>query len=420
MAGVARLMSLTHFNCRACGTALPSPFLDLGDQPLSNAFLAPDKVASEQRYPLRVRLCPSCALVQADNVVPASAIFDADYAYFSSFSDSWLAQCKRFAEQAIDRFALNGNSLVVETASNDGYLLQYFAAAKVPVLGIEPSANTAAVAQKRGVPTEIAFFSEATARALKARGVVADVVYGANVLAHVPDMRDFVAGFPHVLKPGGTLILEFPHLLKMLEYIEFDTIYHEHFSYLSLMAVERALAASGLSVYDLDCLPSHGGSLRLYCAFTADGRVASDAVRRVREAEREAALDNPDTFARFAARIGSLCDTFRTFVYKARSEGKKLAAYGAAAKGNTFLNTCGMTEADILCAFDRNPHKQGKLLPGSHIPVLSPDEIAVLRPDYVVILPWNLREEIQKQLAGVAEWGGRFVVAVPDLDVFVP
>ena len=290
----------------------------------------------------------------------------------------------------------------------------------MPVRGMEPSGNAATVAQKRGVPTEIAFFSEATARALKARGVVADVVYGANVLAHVPDMRDFVAGFPHVLKPGGTLILEFPHLLKMLEYVEFDTIYHEHFSYLSLMAVERALAASGLSVYDLDCLPSHGGSSRLYCAFTASGRVESAMVRKVREVEREAALVNPDTFARVVIRIGSLCDTFSDFLHIVRSDGKKLAAHGAAAKGNTFLNTCGMTEADILCAFDRNPHKQGKLLPGSHIPVLSPDEISILRPDYVVILPWNLREEIQKQLVGIAEWGGRFVVAVPDLAIFAP
>jgi SAM-dependent methyltransferase len=410
----------TSHDCRACGTTLPPPFLDLGFQPLSNAFLDPDRITTEQRYPLRVRLCRQCALVQADDAVPPTAIFDADYAYFSSFSDSWLAQSRRFAEAAIVRFALNSNSRVVEIASNDGYLLQYFAAAGVSVLGIEPTANTAAVAVARGVPTEIAFFNEATGRRLAERGLTADVLYGANVLAHVPDLRDFLGGIPHVLKPGGTLVFEFPHLFELIGHMQFDTIYHEHFSYLSLLAVERALATHGLAVYDLDRLPTHGGSLRLYCGYSADRRMPSDAVQAVRGAERAAALDDPATFAAFAARIAGIRDVFMRFVARTQAEGRRIAAYGAAAKGNTFLNTCGVTATDIVCTFDRNPHKQGKLLPGSHIPVLAPEMIDTVRPDFVLILPWNLRTEIHTQLAGIAEWGGRFVIAVPELEIFAP
>lgn len=417
---MARVMQTLPPHCRACGTPLPPPFLDLGCQPLANAFLNPAAIADEQRYPLRVRLCPSCALVQADDAVPPDAIFDVEYAYFSSFSDSWLTHCQQFAHSAIKRLGLGKNSRVMEIASNDGYLLQYFVAAGIPVLGIEPAANTAAAAIERGVPTEIAFFNTATGRDLAARGLSADLLFGANVLAHVPDLRDFLGGVPHVLRPGGTLIFEFPHLLELIRHMQFDTIYHEHFSYLSLLAVERALAAQGLAVYDVERLNTHGGSLRLYCAFASEGRTPSEAVLAVRADERAAALDAPATFATFAQRIAGIRDTFVQFVARTRANGHRIAAYGAAAKGNTFLNTCGITAEDIICVFDRNPHKQGKLMPGSHVPVMAPEQLDAIRPDFLVILPWNLRDEISTQLAGITQWGGQFVVAVPTLDIFTP
>ena len=308
----------------------------------------------------------------------------------------------------------------MEIASNDGYLLQYFVAAGIPVLGIEPAANTAAAAIERGVPTEIAFFNTATGRDLAARGLSADLLFGANVLAHVPDLRDFLGGVPHVLRPGGTLVFEFPHLLELIRHMQFDTIYHEHFSYLSLLAVERALAAQGLAVYDVERLNTHGGSLRLYCAFASEGRTPSEAVLAVRADERAAALDAPATFATFAQRIAGIRDTFVQFVARTRANGHRIAAYGPAAKGNTFLNTCGIPAEDIICVFDRNPHKQGKLMPGSHVPVMAPEQLDAIRPDFLVILPWNLRDEISTQLAGITQWGGQFVVAVPTLDIFTP
>jgi hypothetical protein len=393
--------------------------VDLGEQPLSNAYLTEAQVqaGTEKVYPLHARVCDRCFLVQVDDSAPADEIFDADYASFSSYSTSWLEHCRAYARAAVDRFGLGEGSLVVEVASNDGYLLQYFLEQGVPVLGIEPTANTAAAAVAKGVPTEVVFFNEATGRALAERGVRADLMHGANVLAHVPDIGDFVRGFQYVLKPEGTLTFEFPHLLRQIEKVQFDTIYHEHFSYLSLLAVERVLAASGLRAYDVEELPTHGGSVRLYCCHTGASLAETEALRGVRAAEAAAGLDRMETYAAFTARVEAVRREFLAYLDEAKRAGRKVAAYGAAAKGNTFLNYCGVGEGDIAAVFDRNPHKHGKRLPGSHIPILPPDAVAEVRPDDVVILPWNLRDEIMGQLAFIRDWGGRFVTASPHVEI---
>ena len=406
--------------CRFCRAPLTHTVVDLGLQPLSNAYLteAQFEAGTEKVYPLHARVCDQCFLVQADDAVPADEIFDADYAYFSSYSTSWLEHCRDYAEKAIRRFRLGPDSLVVEVASNDGYLLQYFHQAGVPVLGIEPTANTAEVARAKGVPTEVVFFGEATGKDLQARGVQADLMHGANVFAHVPDIGDFAAGFQYVLKPEGTLTFEFPHLLQLMEKVQFDTIYHEHFSYLSLVAVDRVLAANGLKAYDVEELWTHGGSLRLYCCRAEAPFAETQALKAVRAAEHAAGLDDIATFAGFTARVEAVRSGFLAYMAEAKRLGRKVAAYGAAAKGNTFLNYCGVTPDDIVAVFDRNPHKQGKRLPGSHIPVLPPGAISSIRPDDMLILPWNLKAEIMEQLAYIREWGGRFVTATPDVEIF--
>ncbi|RYB02189.1 class I SAM-dependent methyltransferase [Lichenibacterium ramalinae] len=410
---------MTEPACRFCRAPLGLPVLDLGSQPLSNAYLSPADLAAgrERSFPLRLRVCACCLLVQVDDSVPPKAIFDGDYAYFSSFSESWLAHCRRYAADSVARFGLGPTSQVLEVASNDGYLLQFFADAGVPVLGIEPTANTAAVAQAKGVPTEVRFFDEATGRDLAARGFAADLVHGANVLAHVPDIRGFVAGFPHVLKADGTLTLEFPHLLCMIERVQFDTIYHEHFSYLSLLVVEAVLGTAGLRVYDVERLQTHGGSLRLFCCHVEAPFIEAQAVDRLRLAEREAGLADVATYTTFAARVDDVRRAFVTFLDDARRDGLRVAAYGAAAKGNTFLNSCGTTAEDVVCVFDRSPHKQGKLLPGSHVPVLDPAKASEVRPDLLLILPWNLRTEIMRQMDDVRRWGCRFVTVAPEVEV---
>jgi hypothetical protein len=406
-------------HCRFCRAPLTHTFVDLGAQPISNDYLTEEKFRSgtERVYPLHARVCEVCFLVQADDSVPADEIFDADYAYFSSYSTSWLEHCRRYAEAAVKRFHLGPQSLVVEVASNDGYLLQYSRQAGVPVLGVEPTANTAAVAVQKGVPTEVAFFNEETGRRLAARGVKADLMHGANVLAHVPDIGGFVAGFQYVLKPEGTLSFEFPHLLQLVEKVQFDTIYHEHFSYLSLLAVERVLAANGLRAYDVEELWTHGGSLRLFCCHEAAPFEETGALRRVRAAEVAAGLDRIATYEAFTARVEAVRAEFLDYLKAAKAAGRKVAAYGAAAKGNTFLNYAHVGEADIVACFDRNPAKQDKRLPGSHIPVLSPDKVAEVRPDDVLILPWNIKGEIMEQLAYIRGWGGRFVTASPHVEI---
>ena len=405
--------------CRFCGAPLTRTFLDLGQQPLANSYLTPEQLAAgrEPVFPLRTRVCDACFLVQADHDVPAEAIFDAGYAYFSSFSPGWVEHARRYAEAMIERFGLGPDSLVVEVASNDGYLLQHFLARDIPVLGIEPTANTAEAARAKGVRTEVVFFNAGTGQALAARGDRADLMAANNVLAHVPDLNAFVAGFRHVLKPEGVLTFEFPHLLNLIEQVQFDTIYHEHYSYLSLLTVEQVLAAHGLRVFDVEQLTTHGGSLRLYCCHQAAGHEETDALRDLRGLEGTAGLGRPKTYDGFAARVTAVRDSFLAFLAEARDEGKVVAAYGAAAKGNTFLNYCGTTAADIVCAFDANPAKQGRYLPGSHIPVFAPEAVATTRPDYVLILPWNLKDEITRQLAYIADWGGRFVVASPQTRV---
>jgi len=406
--------------CRFCRAPLTQTFVDLGLQPLANSYLTQAQLASgkEGFYPLHTRVCGTCFLVQADDPVAADAIFDDGYAYFSAYSESWVAHAKRYAEAMAARFGLDGESLVIEVASNDGYLLQHFKAMGVPVLGIEPTANTAQVAiDERGIPTEVSFFNDATGRDLAARGIRADLMAGNNVLAHVPDIGDFVAGFQHVLKPQGVLTFEFPHLLNLIEKVQFDTIYHEHYSYLSLLAVERVLRANGLRPFDVELLPTHGGSLRLFCAHEASSHQETQALRDLRTREHSAGLDTLKGYEGFTARVEAVREGFLAFLAKAKAEGKTVGAYGAAAKGNTFLNYAGVTAADIVACFDANPHKQDRFLPGSHVPVHAPARIADFKPDYLIILPWNLKDEIMGQLAYIKDWGGQFVTAAPDTKV---
>ena len=405
--------------CRFCRHPLTEDFVDLGLQPLANSYLTPAQLAAgtEQAWPLRTRVCGNCFLVQADDPVAADAIFDDGYAYFSSYSETWVQHAGRYAEAMIARFGLTKASLVIEIASNDGYLLQHFKAAGIPVLGIEPTANTAEVAVAKGIPTEVVFFNAETGRDLAARGVAADLMAGNNVLAHVPDIADFVAGFQHVLKPEGVLTFEFPHLLNLIEKVQFDTIYHEHFSYLSLLAVDQVLRANGLRAFDVQLLPTHGGSLRLFCCHLGSAHEETEALGVLRNREHDAGLDHIATYRGFTAEVEKVRADFLAFLGRARAEGKTVAAYGAAAKGNTFLNYAGVGTADIVAAFDANPHKQDRFLPGSHVPIYAPAKIAEIRPDYVLILPWNLKDEIMRQLAFIRDWGGRFVTASPETKV---
>lgn len=402
--------------CRFCGAPLTHTFLDLGRQPLANSNLTREQLeaGTEQAWPLHARVCDRCFLVQVDDAVPAEAIFDAEYAYFSSFSASWVAHAKRYAEAMAERFDLGPESLVVEVASNDGYLLQHFVAMDIPVLGVEPTANTAEAARARGVRTEVVFFNAQTAPELAARYGRADLMAANNVLAHVPRIGEFAAGFRHMLKDEGVLTFEFPHLLNLIEQVQFDTIYHEHFSYLSLLAVEQVLRANGLRPFDVELLPTHGGSLRLFVCHLASGHDETEALKGLRAREAAAGLDRIETYGGFTPRVEAVRDSFRAFLAKAKAEGKRIAAYGAAAKGNTFLNYCGATADDIVAAFDANPAKQDRFMPGSHIPVLAPDGVRQVRPDYVLILPWNLKDEIMGQLGYIREWGGRFVTASPE------
>ena len=404
--------------CRACGAPVTQPFVDLGSTPLANAYLTERQLAEpEPRYPLRAFVCGQCWLVQADSFVPPEDIFS-HYAYFSSYSDSWVEHARRFTVMARERFGLNATSQVIEVASNDGYLLQHFVAAGVPVLGIEPAANVAEAARRIGVPTEARFFGRATARDLVTRGLAADLIVANNVLAHVPDINDFVAGLAAALKPDGVVSIEFPHLLRLIEGVQFDTIYHEHFYYLSLLAVENVFAAHGLAVFDVEALPTHGGSLRvLACRATSPVHQTGAGLGAVRAEERAAGLDRPEVYALFQSRIAPVRTGLLRFLDQAAGEGKSVAAYGAAAKGNTLLNFCGVGADRIACVVDRNPAKQGHYLPGSHVPIRPPEHIMETRPDYLLILPWNIREEVMAGMAGIRQWGGRFVVAVPELAI---
>jgi len=404
--------------CRSCGGRLTITMADLGMQPPSNAFLAsPSEAAGEKRYPLRAKVCEICKLVQVDFDVAPEELFG-NYVYFSSYSEDWLAHALRYADMARRRFDLGPESLVVELASNDGYLLKNFLKMGIPVLGIDPSDTVARAAEGVGVPTLVEFFGETLGRKLAHEGRGADLIVANNVLAHVPQLNDFVTGIAALLKPGGTATIEFPHLLKLIENVEFDTIYHEHYSYLSLTSVEHLFSRHGLRVYDVEELSTHGGSLRIFATHARRTELLdSVSLRALRAQEAAAGLGELDTYRRFADHVEACRRSLHDFLARAQRESKRVAAYGAAAKGNTLLNFCSVTPRDIALVADRNPHKQGKLLPGTHIPVVSPETLMESRPDYVLILPWNLEREIRRQLDGIRAWGGRFLTAVPQVAV---
>ena len=404
--------------CRFCGAGLEVSFADLGMTPPSNAYLrAEDLSRMEPFFPLHAHVCSHCFLVQLEQFQTPAEIFG-DYAYFSSYSESWLAHARAYAQMAVGRFGLDAGSQVIEVASNDGYLLQYFLQAGVPVLGIEPAANVAAVAAGRGIPSLVRFFGVETARELAAEGRQADLLIGNNVLAHVPDINDFVAGLAIALKSEGTVTMEFPHLLQLVRGVQFDTIYHEHFSYLSFLTVERIFAAHGLEMFDVEELPTHGGSLRIYARHRGAAGPIAHAVGEMRARERAAGVEDVATYRGFAERVKAVKRGLLSFLIEAKFGGKKVAAYGAAAKGNTLLNYCGIRSDFVDYVVDLSPHKQGLYLPGTHIPIRHPDHVAATRPDYLLILPWNLRSEIMGQMAHIRGWGGKFVVPIPSTRVF--
>jgi SAM-dependent methyltransferase len=410
--GFARLEDLvTHSACRLCGAALRVTFADLGMSPVANEYVkGPDD--AERLYPLHAYVCESCLMVQLGTVVDQEVVFSSEYAYFSSYSDSWVEHARRYVEMMVERFGYGGGSKVIEVASNDGYLLQFFVQRGIPVLGIEPTASTAAAAEERGVPSRVEFFTSALAARLVDEGNAADLVIGNNVLAHVPPVHDFVEGLRLVLRPGGVVTMEFPHVLRLIEGREFDTIYHEHYSYWSLHVVERLFREHALALFDVEELPTHGGSLRIFARHAGEGSTG-DTVAAVLEEERAAGLDRIETYEAFGESVRATKRDLLEFLIQAKREGKSIAAYGAAAKGTTLLNYCGVRSDFVDYVVDRNPHKQGKYLPGVRLPIHAPERLAETRPDYLLILPWNLAAEITEQMAHVLEWGARFVVPIP-------
>ncbi len=405
-------------NCRFCSAPLERALVDLGTLPLANSYLAEEDLESaEPRFSLRPLICERCFLVQLPEWESPEAIFS-DYAYFSSFSDSWLEHARRYCGMAQARFGLDETSQVIEVASNDGYLLQYFQSARIPVLGIEPARNVAEAAIDKGIPTRVEFFGEQLAVKLAEEGIAADLLIGNNVLAHTPHLNDFVRGIRTVLAPGGVATLEFPHLLRLLEETQFDTIYHEHFSYFSLTAVRRVFEHHGLTLFDVEELPTHGGSLRIYAAKTESARPTAASLDELLQREADEGLLHLAGYERFASRVDDVRRQLLEFLADARAQGRSVLAYGAPAKGNTLLCYCGVGTESISFTVDRSPHKQGRFLPGSRLPVRPPEELIAAKPDYVLILPWNLRSEIMAQNEVIREWGGRFVTAVPRLQIW--
>ena len=387
--------------------------------PLANSFVPPDQATRmEPFYPLRALVCSNCRLVQLAEFASPRAIFS-DYPYFSSVSEAWLRHAEAYAGAMTARLRLGPHTPVVEVASNDGYLLQYFARGGIPVLGVDPAANVAQVAISRGIPTEVAFFGAATARRLRASHPAPALVAANNVLAHVPELHDFVEGFRILLAPGGIATFEFPHLLRLVEHVEFDTIYHEHFSYLSLLVAELIFGRHGLVVFDIEELPTHGGSVRLFVRHVEDtSKPVTPAVERVRAAERAAGLDGPEAYRRFAEGVVEAKCALLDFLVGAKREGRRVVGYGAPAKGNTLLNYCGVGPEFLPFTVDRSAHKQGLLLPGTRIPIRAPEAILEEQPDYVLVLPWNLKDEVAAQMAAIRGWGGRFVLPIPRVQVF--
>lgn len=408
-------------NCRFCNKSLQHTFADLGISPIANDYLAEEQLnRAEKLYPLHAYVCENCLLVQLEEVESPDRIFgDGDYAYFSSYSESWLRHAKAYTDLMVERFGFNQNHQVIEIASNDGYLLQYFHEKGIPVLGVEPAANTAKVAQEKGIPSVVKFFGVQTAKELVAEGKQADLLLGNNVLAHVPDLNDFVAGMKIVLKPNGIFTMEFPHLLQLMQQNQFDTIYHEHFSYFSFLTVETIFAVHGLTLFDVEELPTHGGSLRIYGKHDSAAQPSiSDRVSQLKEKERKAGLDKLETYRTFGEQVKETKRKLLSFLIEAKAQGKSVAAYGAPAKGNTLLNYCGIRTDFIDYTVDRSPYKQGLFLPGTHIPILEPDKIQETKPDYLLILPWNLKDEIMAQMACIRESGGKFVVPIPSVQVY--
>lgn len=404
--------------CRHCGSPLEHTFLDLGFAPPSNAYLKPaDLVRPETYYPLKIKVCDSCWLVQTEDYTEADALFSPEYAYFSSTSTGWLAHAARYAADMTERFKLNKNSLVIEVASNDGYLLKNFVATGIPCLGIEPTDSTAEAAEALGIPVLREFFGETLGKQLAAKGQQADLIAGNNVYAHVPDINDFTRGLTAVLKPHGTITLEFPHLLQLLQHTQFDTVYHEHFSYLSLTAVQRIFASAGLRVWHVETLPTHGGSLRVFGCHAQDPRANTTTVAEMLAEEERQGLLTLSTYLRFQVRADQVKNGLLSFLIEQKRLGKSVAAYGAAAKGNTLLNYAGVKPDLLPFVCDAATAKQGKFMPGSHIPILPPSALRERRPDYVVILPWNIAAEVRAQNSDLAALGTRFVTAVPTLDV---
>jgi SAM-dependent methyltransferase len=404
--------------CRFCGAPLSHVFVDLGASPLANSYLEPaDLRKAESFYPLCVYVCGECFLVQLPEEERPEAIFS-HYAYFSSYSESWLRHAEEYTAAMVERFGLGPEHRVVEVASNDGYLLRWFAARGIPVLGIEPAANVAAAAEAAGIPTRVKFFGEATARELVAEGIRADLLVGNNVLAHVPGLNDFVAGLKLLLAPAGVLTMELPHLLRLMAEDQFDTIYHEHYSYFSLTTVQQVFAAHGLTLFDVEELSTHGGSLRIYCRHEEDStKPVGERVADLLAREATAGLSRLETYRSFDEQVRRVKRGLLRFLIQAKEEGRSVAGYGAPAKGNTLLNYCGVRTDLLDYTVDRSPHKQGRFLPGTRIPIHGPDRLRETRPDYVLILPWNLKEEIVEQMADVRSWGGRFVVAIPEVKV---
>lgn len=404
--------------CRFCATQLQHTFVDLGMSPLCESYRTFKQMNEmEPFYPLHVYVCSNCFLVQLLEYVKPDSIFT-EYAYFSSYSDSWLAHARRYVEMVVERFKISSRGHVVEIASNDGYLLQYFVERGIPVLGIEPAANVAEVAAKKGIPTVVRFFGEEAARDLAAQGKCADLLLGNNVLAHVPDLNDFVKGLKILLAPTGVITMEFPHLMRLMEGNQFDTIYHEHFSYLSLLTVDRVFMAHGMKIFDVEELPTHGGSIRIYARHAeCTIHVISSRVADLIQRENSSGFGSLDHYLDFANQVTATKHRLLECLIQAKREGKSIAGYGAPGKGNTLLNYCGIRTDFLDYTVDRNPYKHGKYLPGTGIPIFPPDRINQTKPDYILILPWNLKDEIIAQLAYVREWGGQFLVPIPQVEV---
>ena len=416
--GSGDVNSDTHEVCRFCKAPLHRTFVDLGMSPLCESYLSVAQLHEmEPFYPLHVFVCDKCFLVQLLEYVSPDLIFT-EYAYFSSYSDSWLKHARKYVEMISNRLDLRAESLVVEVASNDGYLLQYLIDKGIPVLGIEPAKNVAQVALKKGVPSISEFFGQAVARRLAAEGRQADLLIGNNVLAHVPDINDFVGGMKTLLKPGGVITMEFPHLLRLIERNQYDTIYHEHFSYLSLLTTARIFTAHGLRVFDVEELPTHGGSLRIFACHADNGDCqTTGALQELKALEEAEGFGRVDYYCGFGEKVMATKRNLLEFLIAVKRRGQTVAGYGAPGKGNTLLNYCGIRTDFLEYTVDRNPYKHGKFLPGTHIPIFPPERIRQTKPDYVLILPWNLRDEITTQLAYVREWGAKFVIPIPDLEV---